>query len=162
MPPGGAAFIYDTLMTSSADEAFSVYGQLAKTVRTPKDRSWVEFTLRDEARWHDGKEITADDVIFSYETLVSKGAPFYRFYYGSVERAVKVGPKTVRFDFKPGKNRELPLILGQLTVLPKHYWATREFDSTTLEPPLGSGPYKIKRVEAKPYNRLRARAGLLG
>ena len=144
----GAAFIYDTLMTSSADEAFSVYGQLAKTVRTPKDRSWVEFTLRDEARWHDGKEITADDVIFSYETLVSKGAPFYRFYYGSVERAVKVGPKTVRFDFKPGKNRELPLILGQLTVLPKHYWATREFDSTTLEPPLGSGPYKIKRVEA--------------
>lgn len=145
---GGAAFIYDTLMTSSADEAFSVYGQLAKTVRTPKDRSWVEFTLRDEARWHDGKEITADDIIFSYETLVSKGAPFYRFYYGSVERAVKVGPKTVRFDFKPGKNRELPLILGQLTVLPKHYWATREFDSTTLEPPLGSGPYKIKRVEA--------------
>ena len=145
---GGAAFIYDTLMTSSADEAFSVYGQLAKTVRTPKDRSWVEFTLRDEARWHDDKEITADDVIFSYETLVSKGAPFYRFYYGSVERAVKVGPKTVRFDFKPGKNRELPLILGQLTVLPKHYWATREFDSTTLEPPLGSGPYKIKRVEA--------------
>jgi len=145
---GGAAYIYDTLMTSSADEAFSVYGQLAKTVRTPKDRSWVEFTLRDEARWHDGKEITADDIIFSYETLVSKGAPFYRFYYGSVERAVKVGPKTVRFDFKPGKNRELPLILGQLTVLPKHYWATREFDSTTLEPPLGSGPYKIKRVEA--------------
>lgn len=145
---GGAAFIYETLMTSSADEAFSVYGQLAKTVRTPKDRSWVEFTLRDEARWHDGKEISADDVIFSYETLVSKGAPFYRFYYGSVERAVKIDPKTVRFDFKPGKNRELPLILGQLTVLPKHYWETREFDSTTLEPPLGSGPYKIKKVEA--------------
>jgi len=145
---GGAAFIYETLMTSSADEAFSVYGQLAKTIRTPKDRSWVEFTLRDEARWHDGKEITADDVIFSYETLVSEGAPFYRFYYGSVERAVKIGPKTVRFDFKPGENRELPLILGQLTVLPKHYWATREFNATTLEPPLGSGAYKIKRVEA--------------
>ncbi len=144
----GASFIYDTLMTSSADEAFSEYGQLAKTVRTPKDRSWVEFTLRDEARWHDGKEITADDVIFSYETLVAKGAPFYRFYYGSVERAVKIGPKTVRFDFKPGENRELPLILGQLTVLPKHYWETRAFDSTTLEPPLGSGAYKIKRVEA--------------
>jgi len=144
----GATFIYETLMTSSADEAFSVYGQLAKTIRTPKDRSWVEFTLRDEARWHDGKEITADDVIFSYETLVAEGAPFYRFYYGSVERAVKIGPKTVRFDFKPGENRELPLILGQLTVLPKHYWATRKFNATTLEPPLGSGAYKIKRVEA--------------
>jgi len=144
----GAAFIYETLMTSSADEAFSVYGQLAKTVRTPKDRSWVEFTLRDEARWHDGKMITADDVIFSYETLVSKGAPFYRLYYGSVERAVKIDQKTVRFDFKPGENRELPLILGQLTVLPKHYWATREFNATTLEPPLGSGAYKIKRIEA--------------
>ncbi len=145
---GGASFVYDTLLTSSADEAFSEYGLLAKTVRTPKDRSWVEFTLRDEARWHDGQPITADDVIFSFETLVSKGAPFYRFYYSSVAKAVKLGPKTVRFEFKPGENRELPLILGQLTVLPKHYWATREFDATTLEPPLGSGPYRVKSVDA--------------
>ncbi len=143
----GASMIYDTLLTSSADEAFSEYGQLAETVRTPEDRSWVEFKLRDNARWHDDKEITADDVIFSFETLVAKGAPFFRFYYGSVAKAVKLGPKTVRFDFKPGENRELPLILGQLTVLPKHYWQDREFDSTTLEPPLGSGPYKIKSVE---------------
>ncbi|WNK00484.1 extracellular solute-binding protein [Thalassospiraceae bacterium LMO-JJ14] len=145
---GGASFVYDTLLTSSADEAFSEYGQLAKTVRTPEDRSWVEFTLRDEARWHDGKPITADDVIFSFNILVEKGAPFYRFYYGSVARAVKLGPKTVRFEFKPGENRELPLILGQLPVLPKHYWETREFDSTTLEPPLGSGAYRVKSVEA--------------
>ena len=145
---GGASFVYDTLLTSSADEAFSEYGLLAKTVRTPKDRSWVEFTLRDEARWHDGQPITADDVIFSFETLVSKGAPFYRFYYSSVAKAQKIGPKTVRFEFKPGENRELPLILGQLTVLPKHYWATREFDATTLEPPLGSGPYRVKSVDA--------------
>ncbi len=145
---GGASFVYDTLLTSSADEAFSEYGLLAETVRTPEDRSWVEFKLRDEARWHDGKPITADDVIYSFNILVEKGAPFYRFYYGSVERAVKLGPKTVRFDFKPGENRELPLILGQLTVLPKHYWETREFDSTTLEPPLGSGPYRVKSVEA--------------
>ena len=143
----GSSMIYDTLMISSADEAFSEYGQLAETVRTPEDRSWVEFKLRDNARWHDGKEITADDIIFSFETLVAKGAPFYRFYYGSVAKAVKLGPKTVRFDFKPGENRELPLILGQLTVLPKHYWQDREFDATTLEPPLGSGPYKIKSVE---------------
>jgi microcin C transport system substrate-binding protein len=145
---GGAAFVYDTLMTSSADEAFSEYGLLAKTVRTPEDRSWVEFTLRDEARWHDGKPISADDVIYSFNILVEKGTPFYRFYYGSVARAVKLGPKTVRFEFKPGENRELPLILGQLTVLPKHYWETREFDATTLEPPLGSGAYRVKTVEA--------------
>lgn len=145
---GGAAFVYDTLLTSSADEAFSEYGLLAETVRVPDDRSWVEFKLRDEARWHDGKPITADDVIFSFNIMVEKGRPFFRFYYGSVERAVKLGPKTVRFDFKPGENRELPLILGQLTVLPKHYWATREFDATTLEPPLGSGAYRVKSVEA--------------
>lgn len=145
---GGASFVYDTLLTSSADEAFSEYGLLAETVRTPEDRSWVEFKLRDEARWHDGKPISADDVIYSFNLLVEKGAPFYRFYYGSVERAVKIGPKTVRFDFKPGENRELPLILGQLSVLPKHYWETREFDATTLEPPLGSGPYRVKSVEA--------------
>jgi len=144
---GGASFVYDTLLTSSADEAFSEYGLLAKTVRTPEDRSWVEFTLRDEARWHDGKPITADDVIYSFNILVEKGTPFYRFYYGSVARAVKLGPKTVRFEFKPGENRELPLILGQLTVLPKHYWETREFDATTLEPPLGSGAYRVKSVD---------------
>ncbi|MGJ3260098.1 MAG: extracellular solute-binding protein [Rhodospirillales bacterium] len=144
---GGASFVYDTLLTSSADEAFSEYGLLAETVRVPDDRSWVEFKLRDGARWHDGKPVTADDVIFSFNTMVEKGRPFFRFYYGSVERAVKIGPKTVRFDFKPGENRELPLILGQLTVLPKHYWETREFDATTLEPPLGSGAYRVKSVE---------------
>ena len=144
----GVNFIYDTLMSSSADEAFSEYGELAKTVRTPEDRSWVEFTLRDEARWHDGQPVTADDVIFSFNTLVAKGAPFYRYYYGSVERAVKIGPKTVRFDFKPGDNRELPLILGQLTVLPKHWWEGKDFESTTMEIPMGSGPYKIASVDA--------------
>lgn len=144
----GVSFIYDTLMSNSADEAFSEYGKLAKTVRTPGDRSWVEFTLRDEARWHDGQPVTADDVIFSFNTLVEKGAPFYRYYYGSVERAQKIGPKTVRFDFKPGENRELPLILGQLTVLPKHWWEGKDFESTTMEIPLGSGPYKIASVDA--------------
>ncbi len=144
----GAGSIYDSLMTNSADEAFTEYGNLAEAVRTPKDRSWVEFRLREEARWHDGQPVTADDVIWTFETLVEKGQPFYRFYYGSVARAIKVDGRTVRFEFKPGENRELPLILGQLTVLPKHYWQDREFDSTTLEPPLGSGPYRIKAVEA--------------
>ena len=143
----GVGFIYDNLMHGSADEAFSQYGQLAESVETPPDRSWVAFTLRPEARWHDGKKVTVDDVIWTFNTLVAKGTPFYRFYYGSVASVVKTGPRTVRFNFKSGENRELPLILGQLTVLPKHYWEKRDFTKTTLEPPLGSGPYKIDKFE---------------
>lgn len=144
----GTGLIYDSLMSNAADEAFTEYGVLAEAVRTPKDRSWVEFRLRENARWHDGKPVTPYDVIWTFETLLKEGRPFYRFYYGSVISAVKTGDRTVRFNFKPGENRELPLIMGQLTVLPKHYWETREFNKTTLEPPLGSGPYRIAKVDA--------------
>jgi len=147
-PGAGVGFIYDSLMSGSADEPFTQYGQLAEAVRTPKDRSWVEFRLRAGARWHDGKPVTVADVIWSFETLVAKGSPFYRFYYGSVATVREVAERTVRFDFKPGENRELPLILGQLTVLPKHYWAGKDFSKTTLTPPLGSGPYRIAKVDA--------------
>ena len=121
-PASGLGFIYENLMSGSADEAFSQYGQLAEQVETPADRSWVAFTLRAGARWHDGKPVTPEDVIWSFETLTTEGTPFFRFYYGNVKEAVKTGPRTVRFNFKPGENRELPLILGQLTILPKHYW----------------------------------------
>lgn len=144
----GLGSIYDTLLTSSADEPLSEYGLLAETVTTPDDRSWVEFTLRPEARWHDGKPVTVEDVIWTFETLLEKGLPFYRFYYGSVDRVEKTGQRSVKFIFKEGENRELPLIVGQLVVLPKHYWETREFNKTTLVPPLGSGPYRIKSVDA--------------
>ncbi|MFN8643218.1 MAG: extracellular solute-binding protein [Candidatus Binatia bacterium] len=147
-PDDGSGRIYDTLLTSSADEPFSEYGLLAESVETPPDRSWVVFRLRPEARWHDGRPVTADDVLWSYETLRSKGQPFYRAYYANVDTAEKLDDRTVKFTFKPGENRELPLIMGQLTVLPKHYWANREFDATTLEPPLGSGPYRIGAFEA--------------
>jgi microcin C transport system substrate-binding protein len=146
-PAAGIGQIYDTLMTSSADEPFSEYGLLVEKVDVPEDRSWVAFTLRPEARWHDGKPITPEDVIFSFETLRAKGQPFYRAYYGNVEKVEKTGERTVKFTFKPGENRELPLILGQLNVLPKHWWASRDFEKTSLEPPLGSGPYKIKSVD---------------
>ena len=144
----GTGFTYNSLMSGSADEAFSQYGELAELVFVPEDRSWVAFKLRKEAKWHDGKPVTVDDVIWSFNTLIEKGSPFYRFYYSSVAKVSKAGDQIVRFDFKPGENRELPLILGQLTVLPKHYWAGRDFTKTTLEPPLGSGPYKIKSFEA--------------
>lgn len=143
----GSPLPFDTLMVQSADEAFSAYGLIAESVETPPDRSWVTFTLRKEARWHDGKPITPEDVIFSLETLRAKGAPSYRFYYQSVAKAEKVGERGVKFTFKPGDNRELPLILGELAVLPKHYWEGRDFAATTLEPPLGSGPYRIASFE---------------
>jgi microcin C transport system substrate-binding protein len=152
--PAGVGAIYDTLMANSADEAFSEYGHLAEAVRTPDDRSWVEFRLREGARWHDGAPITVDDVIWTFNTLREQGAPFYRFYYGGVERAYATGDRTVRFDFVAGQNRELPLILGQLSVLPKHYWQDRTFDETTLEPPLGSGPYRIGDFEAGRFYEL--------
>ena len=147
-PDDGSGRIYDTLLTPSADEPFSEYGLLAESVETPPDRSWVTFRLRKEARWHDGQPVTADDVLWSYEALRSKGQPFYRAYYANVDKAEKLDERTVKFTFKPGENRELPLIMGQLTVLPKHYWASREFDATTLDPPLGSGPYRIGTFEA--------------
>jgi microcin C transport system substrate-binding protein len=135
--------LYDTLLVPSADEPFSEYGLLAESIDIAPDRSWVSFTLRPEARWQDGKPVTADDVLWSFETLRSKGLPFYRSYYANVAKAEKTGERAVKFTFQPGANRELPLIVGQLPVLPKHYWEQRDFEKPTLEPPLGGGPYKI-------------------
>lgn len=143
----GIGSIYDTLTVSSADEPFTRYGLLAGAMRLPGDRSWIEFRLRPEARWHDGRPVTAADVKWTFDTLVEKGQPLYRFYYANVDRVSVLDDRTVRFDFKPGENRELPLIISEISVLPKHYWQDREFGKTTLEPPLGSGPYRIKSLE---------------
>lgn len=153
IPKGNAAGTgsVETLLTSSADEPFTEYGLIAETIEFPKDRSWVIFNLREQARWHDGKAITADDVVWSFETLTTKGSPQYRFYYASVGSVEKLGPRRVKFTFSEKGNRELPLIVGQLPILPKHYWATRDFEKTTLEPPLGSGPYRIAEFEAARY-----------
>ncbi|MBI3447096.1 MAG: ABC transporter substrate-binding protein [Magnetospirillum sp.] len=148
-PPAGSDLPFETLMVSSADEAFSQYGLIAESVEVPADRSWVIYTLRPKARWHDGKPITADDVVFSFQILKAKGHPRYRFYYAAVDKVEKLAERRVRFTFKPGDNRELPLIVGQLPILPKHYWQGRDFGATTLEPPLGSGPYKVARFETQ-------------
>ncbi|WP_413043746.1 extracellular solute-binding protein [Pseudomonas sp. YJ42] len=140
--------IYDTLTTNSLDEPFTVYGLLAEKIEKGPKNEWVRFYLRPEARFHDGEPVTAEDVVFTFETLLSKGAPHYRGYYADVEKAVVEGPRRVRFDFKHAGNRELPLILGQLPVLPKHWWEERDFTSGSMEPPLGSGPYRIEHLEA--------------
>lgn len=145
--------IYDTLTKRSLDEPFTEYGAIAEKIERAPDNRWVRFTLRNNAYFHDGKPITAADVAFTFETLVKNGAPQYRVYYADVERAIVENNKVIRFDFRQNNNRELPLILGQLPVLPKHYWEGRDFNRTTLEAPVGSGPYKI--IDIQPGRSIR-------
>jgi microcin C transport system substrate-binding protein len=146
-PAAGIGVIYDTLTTSSSDEAFTEYGLLAETIDVPADRSSVTYRLRPEARWHDGRPITVDDVTWTFETLKRDGHPFYRSYYANVDRAERVDDRTVRFVFEASGNAELPMIMGQMPVLPKHAWAGKDFTSTSLDAPLGSGPYKVAAIE---------------
>ena len=144
----GIGGLYETLTTGSSDEAFTEYGLLAETIEWPDDRSWVSFTLRNEAYWHDGKKITADDVVWTFNTLIEKGHPFYKYYYGDVKEVIKEQENKVRFNFTTNTNKELVLIVGQLPVLPKHYWENKNFEETSLEIPIGSGPYKIKSFDS--------------
>lgn len=140
--------LFPTLMEPGPDEAFTQYAALAKTIAVPEDRSSLTVTLQDHATWHDGTPITAADVVWTFETLMEHGAPFYKAYYGDVETVEARGEKTVHFQFAKGTNRELPLIMGQMPILPKHDWAGRDFTQTTLTPPLGGGPYRIANVDA--------------
>ena len=145
--PDGIGLPFETLLMPAADEPFSMYGLIAESIDTPPDRSWATYVIRKQARWHDGTPITPEDVIFSLDILRTKGAPSYRFYYAGVDKVEKVGPRAVKFTFKPGDNRELPLIVGEMPILPRHYWQGRTFENTTLEPPLGSGPYRVGAFE---------------
>ncbi|MEM7546982.1 MAG: extracellular solute-binding protein [Pseudomonadota bacterium] len=145
--PAGISLIYDSLMTPSLDQGSTQYGLLAEWFEYPDDYSWASFKLRDGARWHDGTPVTVDDVIFSFNILIEKGHPQFRFYYANVTGARDLGERVVRFDFDVKNNRELPHIMGQLTILPKHWWEGRAFDESSLEVPLGSGPYRIGAFE---------------
>jgi microcin C transport system substrate-binding protein len=142
--------IYDTLMTSSMDEVSAEYGLLAESVSFPEDFSSVTYRLRAEPKWHDGKPVTAEDVIFSLEAW-KKNHPQMAAYYRHVVKAEKVGERDIRFTFDSPGNRELPQIVGQIMVMPKHWWEgtdaqgrKRDISATTLEPPLGCGAYRIK------------------
>jgi microcin C transport system substrate-binding protein len=140
--------IYDTLTRHGLDEPFTEYGLLAEKIEKAPDNAWVRFYLRPEARFHDGQPVTAEDVKFTFETLMTKGMPYYRAYYSDVDKVEVEGTHRVRFVFKQAGNRELPLIVGQLPVLPKHWWAERDFSKGNLDVPLGSGPYKVADVQA--------------
>lgn len=143
----GLQAIYDRLMSDAHDESGSNYGLLAESVRPAPDYSWVEFKLRPQARWNDGKPVTVEDVIFTLETIQKTGTPIRRSLVADVERAEKTGPRTVRFVFREPEQRKLCFTIGRLTILPKHYWEGRDFEETTLEPPLGSGAYRIKSFD---------------
>jgi len=142
-----SARVYDTLMVRNADEAETEYCHLAASIDIPADRMGVSFDLRPEARFNDGSPVTAEDVVWTFDTLRSKGRPNYRQYYADVTDAVAETPRRVTFHFRSNTNRELPMILGELPVLPKHWWAGRDFDHPLTDPPLGSGPYRIGRFE---------------
>ena len=144
----GLGLIYDSLMVGSSDEAFTNYGLIAESIIVPEDRSWVSFNLNPDAKWHDGRPISVDDVIWTFNTLISEGHPSFKIYYRDVELVEQTGKRQVTFRFPKSTNRELPLILGQMTILPKHYWEGQNFKKTTLKPPLGSGAYRIKNFEA--------------
>src|SRR5690606_4336659 len=150
----GLALIYDTLLEPSLDEPGAEYGLIAESISYPEDFSSATFTLRQTARFHDGKPVTAEDVIWTFQTL-TKLNPFYKAYYANIVKAEALGGNKVRFIFSGKGNRELPQITGQLPVLPKHYWASkdakgraRDISQTTLEPPVGSGPYRIAEIVA--------------
>ncbi|TNE27372.1 MAG: ABC transporter substrate-binding protein [Alphaproteobacteria bacterium] len=140
----------DKLMTRVWDEPFTLYGLVAETIQIPEDRSFIIFHLNPQARFHDGTPMTAEDVIFSYDSYRKYGHPVRQRVYGMVDKVTKLDENSVRFDFGEGYDAETALILAMMTVLPKHYWTAegRDISKTTLTPPLGSGPYKIAAVDA--------------
>jgi len=143
----GIGQVFDTLTVASQDEPGAEYGLVAESIDLAQDELSVLYTLRKEARFHDGSPMTPDDVVWTFNTLREKGHPMYRSYYGDVTEVAQEGERGVRFRFKSTENRELPQILGQMPVLSKAYWSGRDFAKTTLDPPLGSGPYKIESLD---------------
>jgi peptide/nickel transport system substrate-binding protein len=140
-------YVYESLMTRGDDEAFTLYGLLARSVETDDARDYVTFHLDPKARFSDGKPVTAEDVLFSWALLRDHGRPGHREYYSKVAKAEAVDPLTVRFDFGGVPDRELPLILGLMPILPKHATDVAHFEETTLTPPIGSGPYRVSDVK---------------
>lgn len=143
----GASELFESLLESSADEPDSAYGLIAESVTLAPDRTSVAFTLRAEARWHDGSPITAEDVVFSLDTLKTKGHPSFRILYADVTGAEALSEREVVFRLRASENRKLPLLVATMPVISRAYYSANEFDRTTLKPPLGSGPYRVDKVD---------------
>lgn len=144
----GVSRIYDSLLQQSADEPFSLYALIAEKVKVAQDYSSVSFLINPKARFHDGQPISAEDVKFSFELLINEGAPHFRSYYSGVDNVSVQSAQQVTFHFKEIGNRELPLIIGQIPILPKHFWQDKNFSKSSLIVPVGSGPYQIKNFKA--------------
>ncbi len=146
-PAADVLRVWDTLMKPDINEAETEYGQLAQVIELPADRMGVTFELRPEAKFNDGTPVTAEDVAWTFKTLREHGRPFYRQYYADVASVMVEGPRRVVFRFKTSTNRELPMILGQMPVLPEHWWVGRDFEKPLTDPPLGSGDYRVGHFE---------------
>ncbi|OYW10613.1 MAG: hypothetical protein B7Z53_00560 [Rhodospirillales bacterium 12-71-4] len=147
-PAVGLSLLYDTLLANSPDEASTEYPYLAQWIDLPADRLSISFELNPAARWHDGRPVTAADVVFTFNALRTHGRPFFRSYWGDVTEVVAEAERRVTFRFRSNENRELGLILGQMPVLPAHRWEGRDFARPLLDVPLGSGPYRLERFDA--------------
>lgn len=145
--PGSIGLIYDNLMVGSGDELVSSYGLIAESVEYPEDKSWAIFNIRPEARYHDGVPITAADFKFTFDTIREHGRPFLKSFYDDVESAEVLSERRIRFNFRTRNSMKPLAIVAATSPQPRHYWADRDISKTTLEPPLGSGPYRIKSVE---------------
>ena len=143
----GSHMMNDTLLARSWDEPLTKYGLIAERIELAPDNTWAAFYINPLARFHDGKPVTAHDVKFSFDLLREKGSTFYKHFYQDVDRVEATSNDRALFVFKHSNNRELALILGQMPILPKHYWATRDFSSPGMEIPVSSGPYKPVRIE---------------
>ncbi|MDB4831589.1 extracellular solute-binding protein [Hyphomicrobiales bacterium] len=139
-------YVFETLLTRNYDEPFSLYGLIAESIETPADRSWVEYKIRNEAKFSNGVDITANDVMYSYDLLKENGRPNHRAYYSKVKKVDIVDNKTIRFYFNDISDRELPLILSLMPILPQHIYSKQDFTKTTLAIPIGSGPYVVDNL----------------
>ena len=139
-------YVIESLLARGQDEPFTLYGLLAESVETDDDRNYVTFRVNPKARFSDGKPVTAEDVLFSWQLLKERGRPHFRQYFGKVTKAELQGPLAIRFDIAEAQDRELPLILGLMPILPKHAVNPETFEDTTMAPPVGSGPYTVTNV----------------
>ncbi len=141
-------YVFESLMGRALDEPFSLYGLLAQSIETPDDRSSVTFRLRPEARFSDGRPITINDVIFTHTLLRDRGRPNHRTYYSKVTKVERIGERGVKFTFTPERDREMPLIMGLMPILPAHVYNPDTFEKTGLTPLVGSGPYVVAKIES--------------